>query len=35
MRSPCVTALEAFMLEPLDRDQTVRSLIAVAAPVPG
>ncbi len=35
MRSPCVTALKAFMREPLGGDPTVRSAIAVADPVPG
>ena len=35
MRSPCVTAVEAFTLEPLAGDPTVRSAIALADPVPG
>ena len=34
MRSPCLTAVEAFMLEPLGGDAAVRSAIAVADPVP-
>ncbi len=34
MRSPYVTAVKAFMLEPLGADPTVRSAIAVADPVP-
>jgi hypothetical protein len=35
MRSSFLTAVKAFMLEPLGRDPTVRSAIAVADPVPG
>jgi hypothetical protein len=35
MRSPCVTAVEVFMLEPLGGDPTVRSAIAVPDRVPG
>jgi hypothetical protein len=35
MRSPGVTAVEAFMLEPLGGDPTVRPAVAVAGPVPG
>jgi hypothetical protein len=35
MRSPRVTAVEAFTLEPLGGDPTVRSAVAVADPVPG
>jgi hypothetical protein len=35
MRSPCVTAVEAFMLGRLGGEPTVRSAIAVADPVPG
>ena len=35
MRSPCVTAVKAFMLEPPGGDPTVRSAIAAADSVPG
>jgi hypothetical protein len=35
MRSPSVTAVEAFMLEPLDGDPVARPARAVADPVPG
>lgn len=35
MRSPSVTAVKAFTLEPVARDPTVSSAIAVAEPVPG
>jgi hypothetical protein len=35
MRSPCVTAVGAFMREPLGGDLTVAWAIAVADPVPG
>jgi hypothetical protein len=35
MRSPRVTAVEAFMPKPLGGDPMVRSAIAVADPVPG
>jgi hypothetical protein len=35
MRSPYVTAVEAFMLEPLGGDPTVGSAVSVADPVPG
>jgi hypothetical protein len=35
MRSPYLTAVEAFMREPPGADPTVRSAIAVADPVPG
>ena len=34
-RWPCVTAVEAFVLEPPGGDPTVRSAIGVADPVPG
>ena len=34
-RWPCVTAVEAFVLEPLGGDPTVGSAIGVADPVPG
>jgi hypothetical protein len=35
MRSPCLTAVEAFMREPLGGHPTVVSAIAMADPVPG
>jgi hypothetical protein len=35
MRSPCVAAVETFMLEPLDGDPVARSARAVADPVRG
>jgi hypothetical protein len=35
MHSPHVTAVTAFMPEPLGADSTVRSAIAVADPVSG
>jgi hypothetical protein len=35
MRSPCVTAVEVFVLEPLGGDPTVRLAIAVACSVSG
>jgi hypothetical protein len=35
MRSPCLTSVEVFVLEPLGEDATVCSAIAVADPVPG
>jgi hypothetical protein len=35
MRSPRVTAVETFTLEPLSEDPTVRPAIAVADPAPG
>jgi len=34
MGSPCLTAVKAFMLEPLGGDPTVRSAGAVADPAP-
>ena len=35
MRSPGVTAVEAFTRDPLGRGPTVRPAVAVANPVPG
>jgi hypothetical protein len=35
MRTPPVTAVGAFMREPLGGDPTVRSAVAVASPVLG